>query len=94
VEFRFVFGVYKIFFYYEAAVHESIIFLSPPPACFPHTFAIRSHAYCAIYATPDPPPSTAIHHTTLAMAISCKGQVVFVVAPLKGRILLLPLYGV
>jgi len=42
-------SLYKIFVYFEASVHESIIPLFPPPTCIAHTIAIRLHDYCAMY---------------------------------------------
>jgi len=68
-------SLYKIFVYSEAVVHESIIFIPPPPTCTAHTVAILLHAYCAIY---DPPPLISlaypVHNTILVMAIACKGH--------------------
>ena len=69
-------GIYKVLFYFEAFVHESIILLSPPPTCTARTIAILLHVYCAIY---DAPPTTlvyAIHHTILVITTSGHGQVV------------------
>jgi len=46
-----------------------------PSICIAHTIAMLSHDYCTIY---DPHPTAlvyAIHHATLAVAISCKGQI-------------------
>jgi len=68
-------ALYKILFYFEAFVHESIIRLLPPPTCIAHTIAILLHIYCAIYDALPTPLLYAIHHTILVMAISCKGQV-------------------
>ena len=67
-------GVYKILFYFEAHVHESIIFLLPPPTRIARTIARPLHDYCAIY---HPPPTLLVYtipHTTLVMAISCIGR--------------------
>jgi len=67
-------GLYKIFFRFEACVHESIIILLRPPTCIARTIAIPVHIYCAIY---EPPPTSrlyAVHYTILVMATSCKGQ--------------------
>jgi len=69
-------GLYKIFFYFEAFVHESIIPFLPPPTCIAHTIALLLHDYCAIYDSPPTPLVYAIHHTILVMAILCKGQAV------------------
>jgi len=55
-------------------VHESIILPLPPPTCNARTIAMLLHVYCAIYDAPPTPLLYAIHHTILAMAISCKGQ--------------------
>ena len=67
-------GLYKILFYLKAFVHESIILLSPPPACMAHTVAVVLHVYCAIYGAPPIPLVYAIHHAISAMAISSKGR--------------------
>jgi len=67
-------GLYKIFFYFESFVHESIVLSFSRPACIAHTVAILLHDYSAIY---DPPSNSlwyAIHHTILVITISCKGQ--------------------
>ena len=45
-----------------------------PPSCKAYPIAIPLHDYCAIYNPPTNPLVYAIHHTTLAIAISCKGQ--------------------
>ena len=42
------FGLYKILFYFEAFVHESIIRLLPPPTCIARTIAIL--LYCTSIA--------------------------------------------
>ena len=68
-------GPYKIFFYFESFVHEPIGISFLPLTCIAHTIATRVHGYCPIY---DSPPTSLVyavhvHHTTLAMAISCKG---------------------
>jgi len=55
-------------------VHESILLLSPPPTCIARTIAILLHVYCAINDAPPIPLLYAIHHTILALAISCEGQ--------------------
>ena len=67
------FGVYKILLYFEAYVHESIIFYCPHPTRIAHTIALLLHGYCAIYDSPPTPLVYAIQHTILVMAISCKG---------------------
>ena len=67
-------GVYKIFFHFEAFVHESIILVLPPPICISHTIAIPLHGYCAECDTPSDPLLYSIHHTMLTIAISCKGE--------------------
>jgi len=78
----FYFGLYKILFYFEAFVHESIILLLPTPTCIARTIAMLFHVYCAIYdATPPTPPVYATHHTILVMAISCEGQILFIYSP-------------
>ena len=46
----------------------------PPPTCIPRTIAILLHVYSAVYDAPPTHLLYAIHHTILAMAISCKGH--------------------
>jgi len=41
-------GLYKILFYFESFVHESIVLSFFRPACIGHTVAILSHDYWAI----------------------------------------------
>jgi len=69
-------GLYKILaFHFKALLWESIILLlPPPPTCKAYPSVIRLHDHCAIHTSPRTPPLYAIHHTILAMAISCKGQ--------------------
>jgi len=66
-------GLYNILFYFEAHVYESILFSPPPPA-----LPTLLQYYCPIieqYTTPPPNSCLyAIHHTLLAITISCKGQ--------------------
>ena len=38
-------GLYKMFFYFEASVHESKILISASPSCIGHTVAILLHDY-------------------------------------------------
>ena len=38
-------GLYTIFVYFEAVVHESTIFSFPPPTCIAHPGAIPMHDY-------------------------------------------------
>jgi len=45
-------GPDKIFFHFEAFVHESIILSLPPSTCSVHTIAIPLRDFCATY---DPP---------------------------------------
>ena len=40
---------YKIFFYFEAVVHDSTIFSFPAPTCIAHPGAILLHDYWAVY---------------------------------------------
>jgi len=68
------FGVYKILFHFEASVHESIFLVYPPPTCIAGTIPILLHVHCAIYDAPSTALGYAIHHTILAIAISCKGH--------------------
>jgi len=68
------FGLYKIFFYFEAFVHESTILSFHAPTCIAHPGAILFHDCWAVY---DPPPTSRlyiIHRTILVITISCKGQ--------------------
>jgi len=41
-------GLYKIFVYFKAFVHERIIPILPFLTCIAHTIAILLHDYCAI----------------------------------------------
>ena len=53
-------------------------FYCPHPGgltCNAYPIIIRSHDNCAMYAPPLSLPLYAMYHTTLVMAISCKGQV-------------------
>jgi len=63
--------------------NQSSFYCLPPPAkptllqyyCSKaYPIAILLHDHCAIYVLPPTPPFYAIHHTILAMAISCEGQ--------------------
>jgi len=38
-------GLYKILFYVEAIVYESIILLLQPPTCIAHTIALLLHIH-------------------------------------------------
>ena len=67
-------SLYKILFRDKALSWESIILLLTPPTCEAYAIEILLHDHCAIHAPPPTPPLNAIHHTILAMAISCKGQ--------------------
>jgi len=55
-------------------VDGSIVLSFFRPACIAHTVAILLHDYWAIYDPPSTPLVYVIHHTKLAVAISCKGQ--------------------
>ena len=69
-------ALYRIFVDSKAFLHLSIIRLlpSPPPALLTISQYLLLHGYCAI-CDPHPTPLVyAIHHTILAVAISCKGQ--------------------
>ena len=66
-------GLYKIFFYFKAFVHESIHLLLPSPTCITHTIATLLHDHCAQCYPPLTALLYAIHHTLLRMEISCKG---------------------
>ena len=68
------FGRYKILFYFDAFVHDSIILLLPPPICIARTIAMLLYIYCAIYDAHPTPLLYATHHTILVMATSSKGQ--------------------
>jgi len=47
------FGLYKIFVYFEAVVHESTILSFPPPTCIAHPGAILLHDSRTIYESPS-----------------------------------------
>jgi len=67
-------GLYKIFFHLFLCMHESSIPLSPPPICMSHTAAILLREVLRNIRPPPTLPVQAIHHTRLAITISCKGQ--------------------
>jgi len=46
-----VIGLYKIFVYFEAVVHESTILSPPRPTCIAHPGAILLHDYCTVYGS-------------------------------------------
>ena len=46
-------GLYKIFVYYEAVVHESCILAFPPPTCIAHPGAVLLHDYWTAYDFPS-----------------------------------------
>jgi len=49
-------GIYKIFVYFKAGVHESTILVSPPPTCIAHPGAIRMHDYRTVHDSPPDLP--------------------------------------
>jgi len=55
-------------------VHESIVLSFLPPTYIAHTVAILLHDHWAIYDPPSTSLLYAMHHTLLAITISCKGQ--------------------
>jgi len=55
-------------------MHESIILVLPSPTGIAHNSAVILHVYGATYDPPRSPLAYAMHHTILAMAISCKGE--------------------
>jgi len=63
-----------MFFYLESFVHKSIVISFLPPNCITHTVAMLLQNYRTLYDPPLTSPLYAIHHTTLAITISCKGQ--------------------
>ena len=67
-------SLYKILFYFKALMRESILPVLPS-SCNAYPIAMLLHDLCTIYAPLPTPLVYAIHHTTLVMAISCKGQV-------------------
>jgi len=67
-------GVYKILFYFEAYVHESIILLLPPPTRVAHTLAILLQYYCAIFDLLPTPRFHAKHHAIVCIAISSEAK--------------------
>jgi len=52
---RLTLGLYKIFVYLKAFVHERIIPFLPLPICIAHTIAILLHGVCVIYDLPQQP---------------------------------------
>ena len=50
------FGLYKIFVYFEAVVHESTILSFPPPTCIAHLGAILLHDDWAVHDSPSDLP--------------------------------------
>jgi len=50
------FGLYKIFVYFKADVHELTIIFSPPPTCIAHAGAILLDAYRTVYESPPDLP--------------------------------------
>ena len=68
------FGVYKILFYFEAYVHESIMVYSATHPHCPHCCTTVARPLRNIRPPSPTPLLYAMHHTTWAMAISCKGQ--------------------
>ena len=63
-------GLYKILFYFEAYVHESMIFFANTT----FIWALHHTHYCAIYCCPSTPRYCNIYRTLLSKTISCKGQ--------------------
>ena len=78
------FGLYKIFFYFEAFSHETTI-LSPPRQPALPTLV---QYYCTTIGQYTPPPPTSrlytTHHTILIITISCEGQVELLLAGALG----------
>jgi len=64
-------GLYKILFYFEALLWESIILVLPSPRLQRLPYCITSVRPLRIYAPPPTLPFYAIHYTILVMAISC-----------------------
>jgi len=71
------FGLYKIFVYFKAFVHERLLIVLPLPICIANTTAIPLHDYRAVYDPLPTPISCAINHSKLVLEISCKGQSAF-----------------
>jgi len=67
-------GLYAIFFYFYSFLHESIVLSFSRRACIAHTVATLLHGSWAIYDPPSTSVLYAIHHITLVITISCKGQ--------------------
>jgi len=73
-------GLSKIFVHSKAKAFLHALVSHPciaaPSICIAHTVAIRLHDEYAIYdiRPPSEPLVFAIHHTVLAVAISCKGE--------------------
>ena len=53
---RLVIGLYKIFVYFEAVVHESTIPPCPPPTCIVYPGAILLHDHWTVYDSPSDLP--------------------------------------
>jgi len=68
-------SVYKIFFYFESFMHESIVSSFAPPTCIAYTVVIVLHDCWAIYDPPSTSLLYGMHQTILVITISCKGQV-------------------
>ena len=67
-------SLYRILFHVKALLWESIVLSLPSPSCKAYPIAILLHDQCAICNPPTAPLLYAIHHTILAIVISCKGQ--------------------
>jgi len=67
-------GLYKIFFYFQSCVHESIFLSFFRPACIFHTVAILFHDYWEIYDPPSTSLLYAIHHIILVIKYRVKAK--------------------
>jgi len=67
-------SLHKIVFRFKALLWESIIRVSPLPACKAYSIAILLHDHWPIYALLPTPLLYAVNHTIWVMTISRKGQ--------------------
>jgi len=68
-------GLYKIFVYFEAVVHESKIISPPRPPASP-ILVLYYYTILGQYTTSLPTSRLYdIHHTILVIAILCEGEV-------------------
>ena len=66
-------GLYKIFVYFGAIVHESTLIVSLPPTCMAYASAILFHDYNTVEDSVSDLPFVCYTNTILVITISCKG---------------------